>query len=150
MPIFNKTRVVDVTPAITAGAYAAGDVIGGLLTFDVYSAGGGGTIRRVVMIDTDDEKAAGKLYLFNAAPSGIADNAPFVPTAADMKKLIDIVSISAADYVSINSKAAAIKRDLAIDYQTANGRVYAYWVCDATPTYTTTGDLTFRLTAWED
>ncbi len=150
MPIFNKTRMVDLTPAITAGAYTAGDVIGGMLTFDVHSAGGGGTIRRVTLIDVDNEKAAGKLYLFNSAPTSTADNAAFAPSAADMRKLIDVVSISAADYASVNSKAAAIKRDLAIDYTAADGRIYAYFVCDGTPTYTTAGDLTFRLTVWED
>jgi hypothetical protein len=150
MPVFNQTRTVDITPTITAGAYSAGDVIGGLLAFDVYSAGGGGTIRRVLMIDADDEKAAGRLYLFSAAPTTIADNAPFAPSAADLRKLIDVITIAGNEYATVNSRAYVVKRDLGIDYASADGRVYAYWVCDSAVTYGTTGDLTLRLTAWED
>jgi len=150
MPIFNNTRMVDVTPTITAGAYSAGDVIGGLLTFDVHSAGGGGTIRRVTVIDSDDEKAASKLYLFSAPPAIIADNTPFAPTAADLRKLVDIVTLASNEYTTINGRAVAIKRDVGIDYVASDGRVYAYWVCDGAITYATTGDLTLRITVWLD
>lgn len=150
MPIFNQTRIIDVTPTITAGAYSAGDVIGGLIMFDVFSAGGGGTIRRIALLDADDEKAACKLYLFSAPPAAVADNAPFAPNTTDQRKLVDVIPFGAGDYVSLNGDAYAVKRDLNIDYAAADGRLYAYLVCDGTPSYTSTGDLMLRLTAWED
>jgi hypothetical protein len=151
MPIYNQTLILDLTPTISAGsAYAAGDVVGGLLTFNVYSAGGGGTIRRIALIDSDNEKAALRLYLFSTAPTSIADNAAFAPSAADLKKLLDVVAFAADDYTTVNSRAFIVERDLDLDYETADGRVYGYLVCDATPTYTAASDLTIRLTAWVD
>ncbi|MFN8530186.1 MAG: hypothetical protein U0670_16425 [Anaerolineae bacterium] len=150
MPIFNQTRLVELTPTITAGAYSAGDVIGGLLAFDVFSPGGGGSIRRITLIDADDEKAPLKLYLFSSAPGSLADNAAFVLPTADLRKLIDVVTVSASDYASLNGDAYAVKRDLEVDYPNTNGKLYAYLVCDGTPTYGATNDLTVRLTLWAD
>ncbi|MDX2163040.1 MAG: hypothetical protein SF162_17115 [bacterium] len=150
MPLFNQTHICDLTPAITAGAYSAGDVVGGLLVFALHSAGGGGVVRRLVIIDGDNERAAGRLFLFNGPPAAVVDNAPFAPTRADLNKLVGVIAVSAADYTTVNSRAFALIRDLSIEFTAPDGRLYGYFVCDATPVYTTTGDLTLRLTAWED
>ena len=150
MTVFNKNQIVNVTPTITAGAYSANDVVGGLITLLVPSLGGGSTLRRVVVIDDDNEKAALNIYVFTAQPSAIADNAAFAPTVADLQKLIAVIPVAAADYTTVNSNAYAIVPDLGIDVALNGGYVYAYVVCTGTPAYTATTDLTFRFGFWLD
>lgn len=159
MAIYNKTRIVQkIVPLQIAGAYTANDVVGGLLSFPVHSAGGGGVIRRLVIADDDNEKAALDLYLFGdgaygiapAAPAAIIDADAFAPVIGDLKKLLDIIHIAAADYVTINNNAYAIKNDLSIDYALNGENIYGYLVCLATPTYTAVTDLTLELTVWQD
>lgn len=138
---------VTVTPTITAGAYSAADVVGGLLTFNLQSPSGCGYIDAVRIVDDDDEKAASKLYLFNAVPTTIADNAALAGLAlADLKKLIGVVTIASASFITINSNAHFINNGLTIPYTTQTGALYGYLVCDATPTYTAVTDLAITLT----
>lgn len=146
--VFDKVIEAQVTPTITAGAYTALDVVGGLLTFNVSSPSGVGILNKLVIADDDDEKAVLTLYLFNAAPSTIADNASTTGALliADLKKLVCTISIAAADYKTINSNAYAVKEDINNVYKAdGKGNLYGYLVCTATPTYTAATDLTLTL-----
>src|SRR5574343_384011 len=102
-----------VVPVITAGAYSANDVVGGLLTFQLAPEAPAGVnpasgfVRVVTISDDDNEKAALELHLFREAPTVIADNAAFAPTFADLKKRVGSVVIAAGDYVTINSNGHA-------------------------------------------
>lgn len=150
MPIYNENVLYDVTPAITAGAYSAGDVVGGLITIPIKGAGGGGTMRRIIVVDDANVKGDLKIYLFTDAPTTIADNAAFAPTIADLKKLIGIVPVAAADYVTLNSNAVAIADDLGIDFFVPGENLYAYVVVDGIETYAAVTDLTIRFGFWQD
>jgi len=156
MMIFGRQRVVTAAPTIGTDAYTANDVIGGLLTFDISNAGGGGIVRWTRIVDDDNEKAELALYLFNELPSTIADDAAFAPTVADLKKMIGKVLIQAADYETINGNAVAIigrgvsTDDVNIDAPTNTGKLYGYLVCTATPTYSAATDLTVSLGLWLD
>ena len=130
-----------VAPTITAGAYSAGDVVGGLLTFDVSGAPEGSLLTRALLVDDDNEKPELTLYLFNAAPTTIADADAFAPAVADLKKLITKIVFAVADYVTVNSNAYALKEDLNDLIPANTGYVYGYLVCTATPTYTASSDL---------
>lgn len=143
-------KTVDKALTVGTDAYTANDVVGGLITIDVHSSGGSGQLRRINIIDDDDEKAALTVYLFDQQPSTIADDAAFAPTVADLKKMIGVVSVVAGDYTTLNSNAHAIKDGLGIDFAAPDGNLYAYVVCTGTPTYTAAGDLTLRFTAWVD
>ncbi len=138
-----------VDPAVTAGAYSAADVVGGLLTFDLNSPSGVLLVKQLRIVDDANQKAAAHLYLFNAAPSDIADNAAYAPTVADLKKMVANITIAAADYTTLNSNAVALVDDRSgIDggmCTTVNGRLYGYLVCDATPTYGATTDISITL-----
>lgn len=147
-----RIAYVSTTPTITAGAYSANDVVGGLLTFQLQPPPLAGTtpcngfLRIVSVVDDDNEKAACKLHLFRAQPSAIADNAAFAPSLADLQKRIGVVTIAAADYVTINSNAQALETGLEMEFEATGGNLYAYLVCDATPTYTAATDLTIAIT----
>lgn len=152
----NKQKEVSVTPTIGVDAYTANDVVGGLLTFNFANSGGGGVVRWARVVDDDDEKAELALYLFNASPTAIADDAAFAPAVADLKKMVGKVLFEAADYETINSNAVAIighgvSTDfLNIDFTSASGNLFGYLVCTGTPTYTAATDLTVTLGVWLD
>jgi hypothetical protein len=136
---------VTVAPTITAGAYSAGDVIGGVMEIPVNSYSG--IIRQVNVDDDDNEKAEITLYFFNAAPTAILDNAAFAPAIADLKKLVGVLVVATANYTTVNSNAWAAKAAVDIEYALAESgvpKLYCYGVVTATPTYTATSDLQFR------
>lgn len=146
---FNK-RFKEVIAITTDGtAKDAGDVVGGLLTVPVPA---GGIIRRMRLVDGSNQAAALTVYIFESAPTSIADDGAFSSAivVADHKKLIRTVSIAATtDYTVVNSLATAIKADLNIEFWAANGNIYIYLVCTATPTYGASA-LTLIVEGWAD
>lgn len=146
--LYGNRLVVNVTPTISTSIYAAGDVVGGLMTFPVATAGGGGVINQIVITDDDNEKAQATLYIFDAPPTSIADNAAFAPVIADLKLLVAVIAVASADFTTINSNAYAVKAGINQTYKGSS--LYMYCVCTATPTYTAITDLTFRLTVSAD
>lgn len=151
MPLHGNTRKIEAALTITAGAYSANDVVGGLVAVTVQSnRHASGVIRKLSVVDDDNEKAALTIYWFSEAPTSIADNAAFAPVIADLKKMSGSVAVAAGDYVTINSNAIAIKTDVNNDFSASTGILYLYVVCTATPTYTATTDLTLELWIWED
>jgi hypothetical protein len=142
MSVLSKT--VSVTPVIDTSAYGAGDCVGGLMTFDVSTVLGGGTIESILIADDDNEKAQAILYIYNALPSTIADQAAYAPTIADLKKLVYVKPVASADFTTVNSNAYALYSNLRVTY--AASKLYVYLACVATPTYTAATDLTIALT----
>ena len=135
-------QALDVTVTPDTDAYTAGDVVGGLLTFPVMGRNmDGGILQSAVIIDQDSVAAEMTLYLFDAEPSTIADDAAFAPTVADLNKLIRVVTFAAADYVTVNSLDYLVVDD--INGVLPKNQVYGYLVCGATPTFT--NDITIRL-----
>jgi hypothetical protein len=145
----SKLYEITVTPTVTAGAYSAKDVVGGLLTFanaaSVYR--GSGILRKITI--TNDAFVANllNLSLFNAAPAVIADNAPFDPSDAEMKTCIGVIPIVAADYLIGTDNAIATKL-VEFPYVLAAGgtSLFGYLWCVATPTFVATTDTTVKLT----
>jgi hypothetical protein len=109
MPTYPVHSPADVTFTPDTSAYADGDVVGGLLTFE-FSAKTG-LIVTVILTEDDNEGAVFDLFLFDSQPSSIADNAAFAPTFADMQKLMRKIEIASADYFTENS-IKAIQVDL--------------------------------------
>ena len=141
-------RPVAAAPTVTAGAYSANDVLGGLMEFQIPWEPGAGFVDSVRVVDDADQKAAMTLWLFNAAPTAILDNAAFAPTVADLKKVVGKIAIAASDYTTLNGNAVALKA-LNSDGQTSfycpNGILYAYAVPSATPTYAAVTDIQIEL-----
>ncbi len=143
--MLGNNKAVSVTPVVTAGGYSAGDVVGGLMTFDFSNAGNGGILGNIFIDDARNQKAAGTLYLFNDKPTVIADNAPFAAAMviADIKKRMKTLPVATGDFDVVNSLAHA--EYTTINQLFAGSIIYAYFVCTATPTYGAVTDLTFRL-----
>jgi len=139
------------TPIITAGAYAAGDAVGGLLTFAnaVRAAGGQAVITKVVITDDAAQRVALDLVLFDRTFTATADNAPFDPSDADLANCIGYIDTAATDYANFVDNAVAAKLSgLRMPFPIAlNGTsLFGQLVTRGAPTYAATDDLTVKLT----
>lgn len=147
---------VEVTPTVdTAGAYAAGDCIGGKLTFSSAAnrSGGGGVIRSVIVTDLADQKADIDLLLFDSDPSNgtYTDQAAVDVDDADIVKVIGQISVATANYKSFADSAAAALAGVDAAFQlSGSANLYGLLVCRGTPTYVSTSDLTIRLVIEQD
>lgn len=149
---FNQMKTIIIPIATDGTAKDAGDVVGGLLSAKIATPQNGFTLRSLKLVDDDNQAAALTVYIFDAAPTAIIDDAAFSSAflIGDHQKLIRSIPIAATtDYTVLNSNASAIKADLNIDVYSLDGNIYLYIVCTATPTYTASG-LTLYLYGWED
>jgi hypothetical protein len=145
---------VTVTPTITAGAYTAGDALGGRLDFaGVIRAAGAraSVITKVVITDDAAQLAPIDIVFFNTIFTATADNAPFDPTDADLANCIGYVDIAATDYANFNDNAVAAKSSglrMPFPFVLAPGdtTLTAQMVVRAAPTYVATDDLTVKIT----
>lgn len=139
---------------VDTNAYASGDLIGthsgGKLTFTNVLGKGSqeGWLRQVVILDRSNQKSALDLLLFNADPSAttFTDNSAFAVHADDMDKVIALVPVAAADYVSVSTTLAVYVKDWERPLKAAASTLYGALVCRGTPTYTNAAHLTLRLT----
>ena len=143
------TRVLELEPtlAVTAGAYTANDVIGGLIKMDIQSAGGWCAINSVEATDDAASISSLTFRFFNAAPTTIADNAAFAPAIADLKKLVGKVTMTSFDTLNGNlwGQAEPITTNKLIDISASNA-LWMYIVATAAPTFAATTDLFVRVT----
>lgn len=147
--MINLHKQLALAPTGTAGAYSANDVYGGLLTAQIADDPDiGGWVVAVSLDDDDDIKAACHLHLFNAAPTGINDNAALSLSKADRAKRVACIPIASADYVVIGGKGQALLTERSFAFRSPSGYLWAYLSMDATPTFVTTTPLTLTLTLY--
>lgn len=153
MSNFIKTVKRRLTPTITAGAYAANDVVGGRQEIDLGTKPLSGTLERIKIVDDSNVKAALTFHFFTEQPAAaFADNAgPFVLANADLLKLDELpIAFVTGDYTSISDGSGqsgiAIKKAIDFDFYTPTGKLHLYIVSPSTPTYLSTSDLTIDLT----
>ena len=139
------------TPTITAGAYIAGDNVGGLLTFAdaVRLAGGGGVIKDVLIIDDAGQDAELELWLFDQIFTPGADNAAWAPTEAELHNLITVISTVDINYIA-GGTPSVIPIEVARRYDCIGTDLFGRLVTRGTPTYVATDDLTVRIMLLQD
>lgn len=147
-----SSKVLTANLATTAGAYTAGDNVGGKLTFAGAARSAGGTFKLVdvMILDLANQKIVGSLYLFDADPADSTSTTNDAQTihANDVPKLIARIPVAAADYASVDSKGVAhvaVNRVLKL----AGTSLYGVFVTEGTPTYGTSG-LKIRLGIVQD
>jgi hypothetical protein len=146
----DKVITREVQPTITTSAYSANDIVGGLMTFNVGSPSNCGILNWLKITDADNEGAVLDLYIFNAAPTTIANGDTAALLIADLDKLITKVEVAAADYEAVNSLKFVFKDETSEGMNRsynadASGNLYMYAVCTATPTYAAATNLKFTL-----
>ena len=133
--IITQEQSIDIVlqPTITAGAYAAGDALGGLLTFANAArvAGSSGRIVKVVIVDDDLQLAPIDIVFFNQTFTNTADNAPFDPSDADLENCIGYVDVAATDYAAFADNSVACKASglrMPFDYDLVGTSLFAQMV----------------------
>ncbi len=100
------------TPDVGTTNHAAGDVLGGLLTFDVSALPSGGIINSVYVQDSKNVGAALRIHFFKSEPvQSFDDNDAWLPNAATQRARFAFKDISSADYITENSLKAAYLED---------------------------------------
>lgn len=140
MPPFYKGRdsyqEVTKTPVISAGAYASGDVVGGLIPFRFRLQARGGRLRGITIFDMAKQEAPLTAYIFNSPPTSIADNGAFALSDADVKKLVTAIDLSGS-YTTLPSNSM-IQLDIDVPFANsgyANETLYLYLVTGDIVTY---------------
>ena len=142
----NKGTTISQTPTVTAGAYAANDAVGGLLTFAnaVRNSGGGGIVKSLIILDDAGQDAALELWLFSETFTAIADNAAFDISQADLRNLVAIVATADGAYFASGTESAA-RVEASQRYDLAGTSLFGQLVTRGTPTYAATDDVTIVL-----
>jgi hypothetical protein len=139
------------TPTITAGAYTAGDALGGLLTFAgaAVTSGGKGMITKVVVIDNAKQSAPVDLVLFDQTFTATADNAAFDPSDADLANGLGAISIANTDYDEFTDNCMATKasgQKMPFEYDLAGTSLFGQLVIRNGDTYAAVNDITIKIT----
>lgn len=140
---FGNTRFIRKTPTVTAGAYSAGDMVGGGIDFgEIGTVTRRGLLKSLSIVDRSNQKAVLTILFFEGELAGsYADNGVPSIAAADQAKFVGKVEIAASDYTTIGSVAFCTK-EVAIPIgsspSSGNRRLSAIVLCTATPTYATT------------
>jgi len=147
-------KAVLARPTIVPAAYASGDAIGGLLTFEDVCSAFEPSFRIIsaVLIDNAKQSSLVRLMLFDRTFTPTADNAAFDPSDADLQNCIGWVGWAAADYSALNDSSIAQKGGdlsamLGIALRLVDGGtdLYGQLVSYGTPTYVAADDLTVKL-----
>lgn len=109
----SSTTYVTGTVTTHADAYGDGDVVGTTVHFPravgKYSRG---VLKTVIIRDPGNDASPFTLLFFNEEPTSIAaDNAALTLAAADLARLVAVVSIAAGDYVAVGG-AAVCRKDV--------------------------------------
>lgn len=137
-----KSKNVSIAVPTTANTYAAGKVIGGVLTIaNASRLSGKETLLQSLHIkDTSNGKGAFSILIFDSDPSSgatVSDNSTFAYGSSAYAKQIGLISIAASDYKTFDSKASAPITGLGRVY-TPNGsaNLYAVIVAESSVTLT--------------
>jgi hypothetical protein len=144
-----SVRVFEVSPTLQiAGAYVAGDAVGGLLTFaNVCSAfEPSARIVGALLIDDAAQAAVLDLMLFDRSFTPTADADEWDPSDADLENCIGAVHFAATDYIAAkDSSVAYLVLDRPIVLNDGETDLFAQLKVEGTPTYIAAGDLTIKL-----
>lgn len=141
---------VVVAPTVTAGAYTGGDIMGGLLTFNVSKIAENPVLITGVQVACKAAVTPNlKLILFSADPSSTTktDNAAYSLAAADAFKVITVIDLSGETWVDHGTPNTIEKTNLGIvaDLVSETGALYALLIDDTGVTLTSTSDIQVRL-----
>ena len=136
-------RRYKVTPTVTAGAYTANDVVGGLLTFSGLR---NGTLQAITICDNATQAVNYLLVLFESAPTVIDDGDEWDLTDADLAKIIYQDSLtSSSNRQAFADNSYHYLYGLSVPLWSAGGTVYGFLITTGTPTYAATSDITVTL-----
>ena len=142
------TWVAETAAVVDTNIYAAGDLVGGKLTFSSFGETdlAGGIIQSVIIIDLDKEDTNKDVIFFDADPSNttFSENAALDVHDTDILNIIGVAQVTT--WMDFNDNSVGQVLGLNMPFVIPSGKsLFAAMVERGTPTYTGTGDLTVRV-----
>ena len=132
-----------ITPVVTAGAYAANDVVGGRLQFSGFRLG---TLQSITICDNAAQAVDYFIVFFESQPTDITDNATFDIADADLDKIIyEEILTSASTRRAFTDNSYHFLYNLDVPLKGAGSDIYAFLITPDTPTYVAITDITVTL-----
>jgi hypothetical protein len=149
------TTQVQVVPTVQAAAYAAGNVIGGLLTFASAAriAAGSGLVQSASCTFVSGVVPSLDLVLFNASPSGstVTDKTAVAVATADLAKVIGVVHLTDTTLLGATTPSVVQGETQALPFKLTSGStVYGALITRTAITLTSTSDATITLSVLQD
>lgn len=143
-----NSQQVDVTPTITAGAYSANDVVGGIqtLTSAARTSGKETVLLSLVITDKAMQDAAFSIFFFNANPGTgtYTDNAALDIDDTDLGLCIGALQV-ASDYIDAADNSVATLANIGLGLTpSGSANLFVVVKTTSTPTYASTSDLVFK------
>lgn len=140
---------VSVTPTITgASAYAAGDLIGGKLTFTgaLNASSLSGVLTSVTLTDLGAEGKNVELVIFNADPTAttFTNDSAFDPADADLTKIV-CPGVYITSHSAFNDNGASSVKNIGCAISASTSTIYGALIAREAVTYDTTSSLTVIL-----
>lgn len=135
-----------VSPTVTAGAYSAADVVGGLLTFSGVPKRG--KITEVVVTDQAKQAGALDLVLFNTEPTTIADNGASDIADADIAKIataIRLADTAGAHKYDFSDNKIYVIAELNRRFERTGDALYGFLIAAGTPTFAAVTDVSITI-----
>lgn len=155
-PVVGRSAVVPATPTVSTSAYAAGDCIGGKMTFANMArlAGLTGLVQTAMIQCKSAQTFAADLIIFHTDPAAttFTDNAAIAVNAADFDKIALRIPFVAGDWSNVGTPSVAEVSAQGKLYKAATGEtsLYGVLVSRGTPTLASTSDLKVVLKAMQD
>ena len=149
LPVNGSSDTVVVIPTITAGAYAVNDSVGAIqaLTGAARTSDKETVLQSLVITDLAMQDVDFKIFFFNQNPSNgtYTDNIELGIHDTDMGFCVGVLEVLASDYVDAKDNSVARKVNIGLGMTpSGSANLYAIAKTTDTPTYATTGDLTFK------
>lgn len=148
-----KTGTVAVTPTITASsAYAAKNVVGGLITFSsALLTAQSGIVQSVVLKCKSVQTAGFELYLFTSNPSNTTwtDKSAAAINAADVFSCEGPIPLTVADS-NLGTCTYYLNPAVGLALNAGTTTLYGVLITTGTPTFASTSDLQIQITLLQD
>ena len=142
--VLNTVSDISVTPTVTAGAYTAGNEVGGKLTFtNAFGPSFSGTLMDILVKSKSVQTTGYKLYLFSQNPTNTTWTDKTAPAinALDLPYLLGVFTLGAADS-GLGTETTNQTDNIQAAIHSVNQDLYGVLTAVATPTYTSTSDVT--------
>lgn len=148
---YSAGTTIAVTPTVTAGAYIAGDCVGGVMEFvgAARITGTGGVIKNLLIADDAGQDAEMELWLFDQTIAADGDNNPWSPSESDLRNLVAIVTTADGAWFAAGTPSSA-RVEASQRYDCAATSLFGQLVTRGTPTFAATDDVTAILGLLQD
>lgn len=154
VPVKTRGDTIVLNPTVTAGAYAAGDAVGGKMEVAnaARESGGGGVVKSVCIIDDAGNDFEGEIWIFNDDIAEVADNAAWSTVAeADLHKLAGVICTNDSEQGWLAAATpSTITIERALRYDCVATSLYVQLVDRTGATFSAVDDVTIILGLLQD